>query len=99
MRWLEWGVRSYQDFALGVALLLFAAAVVRTVGLPRPIAYLMGLSGLTYLAQGWVAGTDGFTRTHDFAIVLAWVLNLAWMIWLVVVARRMQDSATLSGDR
>ena len=51
----------------------------------------MGLSGLTYLAQGWVAGTDGFTRTHDVLIVLAWVLNLAWMIWLAVVARRAQD--------
>lgn len=40
MRWLEWGVRSYFDFALGLALLLLAAAVVRTAGAPRPIAYL-----------------------------------------------------------
>jgi hypothetical protein len=60
MRWLEWGVRSYLDYALGLALLLFAAAVVRTVGVPRPIAYLMGLSGLTYLVQGWVVGSEGF---------------------------------------
>ena len=59
----------------------------------------MGLSGLTYLAQGWVAGADGFPRTHDFAIVLAWVLNLAWMIWLVVVAWRMQDSEVPSPGR
>jgi hypothetical protein len=99
IRWLEWGVRSYENLALGLTLLLFAAAVGRTAWVPRPIAYLMGLSGLTYLAQGWVAGADGFTQTHDFAIVLAWVLNLAWMIWLVVVGRRMQDSAALSPDR
>jgi hypothetical protein len=26
--------------------------------------------------------------------VLAWVLSLAWMIWLGVVAWRMQDSET-----
>jgi hypothetical protein len=91
IRWIEWGARSYENFALGLALLLFAAAVGRTAWIPRPIAYLMGLAGLTYLAQGWVAGTDGFPRTHDFAIVLAWVLNLAWMIWLVVAARREQD--------
>jgi hypothetical protein len=51
----------------------------------------MGLSGLTYLVQGWVAGADGFPQTHDLAIVLAWVLNLVWMIWLVVVAWRAQD--------
>lgn len=92
MRWLEWGVRSYLDFALGLALLLFAAAIVRTAGVPRPIAYLMGLSGLTYLVQGWVVGSEGFSGTHDTLIVLAWVISLAWMIWLVVVAWRLQGS-------
>ena len=85
------GSAQLLKLALGLALLLLAAAVARTAGLPRPIAYLMGLSGLTYLTQGWVAGTDGFTRTHDALIVLAWVLNLAWMIWLAVVARRTQN--------
>jgi Domain of unknown function (DUF4386) len=92
IRWLEWGVRSYQDFALGLALLLFAAAVARTAWVPRPIAYLMGLSGLAYLVQGWVAGTEGFSPTQSVAIVLAWVLSLVWMVWLAVVARRMQGS-------
>lgn len=90
-RWLEWGVRSYQDFALGLALLLFAAAVARTAWVARPIAYLMGLSGLTYLAQGWVVGSEGFSGTHTILILLAWALSLAWMIWLAVIARRMQD--------
>jgi hypothetical protein len=72
-------------------LVLFAVVVGRTAGVPRPIAYLMGLSGLTYLVQGWVDGADGFTPEVDFIIVLAWVLNLVWMIWLVVVAWRAQD--------
>jgi len=92
IRWVEWGMRSYHDFALGLALLLFAAAVARTAGVPRPIAYLMGLSGLTYLVQGWVVGEEGFSQTMSIAIVLAWVLSLAWMIWLGVVDWRMQDS-------
>lgn len=92
IRWLEWGTRSYENFTLGLAVLLFAVATVRTAWVPRPIAYLMGLSGLTYLVQGWVAGSEGFSQTHEIAIVLAEVLNLAWMIWLVVVAWRMQDS-------
>jgi len=73
-------------------LLLSAAAVVRTAWIPRPIAYLMGLSGLTYLVQGWVVGSEGFSRMETIAIVLAFVLDLAWMIWLVVVACRVQDS-------
>jgi hypothetical protein len=92
MRWLEWGVRSYLDFALGLALLLLAAAVVWTAGVPRPIAYLIGLSGLTYLVQGGVVGSEGFSGTHTILIIVAWVVSVAWMIWLVVVAWQMQDS-------
>jgi hypothetical protein len=99
IRWLEWGMRSYENFALGVAVLLFAAAVVRTAWVPRPIAYLMGLSGITYLVQGWVAGSEGFSRTHTIAIVLAELLNVAWMIWLVVVAWRMPHSGPVSPGR
>jgi hypothetical protein len=71
IRWIEWGVRSYQAFALGLALLLLAAAVVRTAWVPRPIAHLMGLSGLAFLAQGWVVGAEGFSPAMSNAIVLA----------------------------
>lgn len=90
MRWLEWGTRSYFDYTLGIALLLVAVAVAaaRPAAIPHPIAYLMGLSGLTYLAQGWVVGTQGFSGTDTILILLAWVLSVAWMVWLVVVARR-----------
>jgi hypothetical protein len=96
IRWIEWGVRSYQNYALGLAVLLFAAAVLRTAWIPRPIAVLMGLSGLTYLVQGWVVGSEGFSQTMSNAIVLAYVLDVAWMIWLLVVAWRMHDSEPLS---
>lgn len=92
IRWLEWGVRSYQDFALGLALLLFGTAIVRTAAVPRAIGGLMALSGLTFFAQGWVVGSEGFSSTETIAIVLAFVLNVAWMIWLVVAAWRMPDS-------
>jgi uncharacterized protein DUF4386 len=99
VRWLEWGMRSYENFTLGLAVLLFAIAVVRTAWVPRPIAYLMGISGITYLVQGWTAGAEGFSSGHTTAIVLAEVLNVAWMIWLVVVAWRMPDAAAASPDR
>lgn len=92
LRWLEWGMRSYENFALGLALLLFAVAVVRTASIPRPIGYLMGLSAVAYLAQGWVAGSEGFSQNETITIVLAEVLDLVWMIWLIVVAWRMRGS-------
>lgn len=99
VRWIEWGLRSYQNMALGVAFLLFAAAVVRTARIPRPIGYLIGLTGLTYLWQGWVVGSEGFSGTMSIAIVASWVVALVWMIWLVVVAWRMHGSAPLSPGR
>lgn len=98
IRWIEWGMRSYQAFALGLALLLLAAAVVRTALVSRPIGYLMGLSGLVWLAQGWVVGSEGFSPTMSNAIVLAEVVDVVWMIWLVVVAWRMQESARRVAD-
>ena len=91
IRWIEWGMRSYQAFALGLALLLFAAAVVRTGWVSRSIGYLMGLAGLVFLAQGWIVGIEGFSPTMSNAIVLAEVVDAVWMIWLLVVARRMKD--------
>jgi hypothetical protein len=88
IRWLEWGMRSYFDIALGVALLLCAAALWRKEALPKPIAMLAALSGIAYGAQGWIAGTEGFSAAQSFAIVLAWALSLAWMFWLAVAVRR-----------
>jgi hypothetical protein len=94
IRWLEWGMRSYENFALGLALLLFATAIAGATRFPRPIAALMGLSGLAYLLQGWVGGSEGFSQTETATIVLAEFLNLAWMIWLAVVAWRLEDSGS-----
>jgi heme A synthase len=99
MRWLEWGTRSYENFTLGVAVLLFAIAMVRTARVPRPIPYLMGLSALVYWVQGWAAGTQGFSQTQSTGIVLAEVLNAAWMVWLLVVSRRMSDREPASLGR
>lgn len=95
IRWLEWGIRSYENFTLGFAVLLFAVAVVRTPGLPRPIGYLMGLSALAYLLQGWVSGSQGFSQMHTIAIVLAEVVNAVWMIWLIAAAKRVPETMTV----
>ena len=89
MRWLEWGMRSYHDYALGLALIGFAvaAAAVGRATVPKGIAWLMGASGIAYLAQGWVVGTQGFSVADSNLIVAAWALSLAWMGWLVAATR------------
>ena len=62
IRWLEWGTRSYHSFTFGLALILLGAAVAMTARLPKSLGYLMLLSGLAYLAQGWCSALRAFPR-------------------------------------
>jgi hypothetical protein len=93
IRWLEWGTRSYQSFMFGLALILLGSAVASTARLPRALGYVMGLSGLAYLVQGWVVGSEGFPTSNTVAILGGYVLILAWIVWLVVIAWRTKESS------
>jgi hypothetical protein len=86
------GTGSYQSFMFGLTLILLGSAVALTARLPRPLGYLMGLSGLAHIAQGWVLGSEGFSATNSVATLAAYVLILAWIICLLVVAWRMKES-------
>jgi hypothetical protein len=86
IRWLEWGVRSYQRSVQGLTLALLAAQIVLTVRIPRPIGSAMALAGITYIVQGVVVGAEGVSANGTIPGLLAFVLDLAWMISLVVLA-------------
>src|SRR5437667_1623770 len=92
IRWLEWGVRSYQSFLLGLTFVLFATAIVWTAGTGRIIGYLMGLSGLAYIVQGWVLGSEGFSATNRVPTLLGNILVLILSIWFLIVAWRTKES-------
>ena len=92
IRWLEWGTKSYWSFMFGLSLVLFAIVIVWTARVPRLIGYLMGLSGLAYLVQGWVLGAEGFSATNSVAQLLGYVLVFAWITWLLIVAWRRKET-------
>jgi hypothetical protein len=94
IRWLEWAVRSYQSFMLGLSFVLIAVMIVWAARIPSPIGYLMGLSGLAYIAQGLILGSEGFSQTNTAPQLLAYILVIAWSIWLLVVAWRMKEPVT-----
>jgi hypothetical protein len=85
IRWLEWGMRSYHDIAMGLALVILVP-VMKRAGLSIGMAFLIGVSGLAVLAQGWIAGTEGFTSAQSLAIVIGWAASLAWMVWFAMTA-------------
>jgi hypothetical protein len=86
IRWLEWGMRSYQDYLLGLAVVSLAAAMYMAGRVPRVLALIAGLCGAAYLAQGWIAGAEGFSASQSIAIVAGWVFGALWMSWLAFVA-------------
>jgi hypothetical protein len=97
LRWLEWGLRSYLDFVFGFALVLLATAIMWTARIPRPVGYLMGASGLCFVAVGWVFGTEGFAMVGVVPSDAAQTFLLAWIVWLLVVAwRRKGTQAALA---
>ncbi len=92
MRWLEWGIRSYNSVTFGLALVLFATAIVWTARIPRAIGYFMGLNGLASIVLGWVTGTEGFSTTTGIVFDLVAFSLAVWMIWLLIIAWRMKES-------
>jgi hypothetical protein len=78
VRWLEWGARSYQSFMFGLTLVLFGAVIVFSSRISKPVGYLMGLSGLAYLYQGWVIGSEGFSMSNHLPTLLGIVAILVW---------------------
>ncbi|UTT68046.1 DUF4386 family protein [Arthrobacter sp. DNA4] len=94
IRWLEWGMRSYQNFLLGAALVLWGVVVAAAREVSRMIGYLMALSGLAYLVQGWIIGISGFSAANSLPTLLGIVAIVAWTVWLFITAVRMKETTT-----
>ncbi|WP_410556891.1 hypothetical protein [Arthrobacter globiformis] len=82
-------MRSCQSFVLGAALILIGAAVGSSRGFPRPVGDLMGLSGVSYLAQGWIIGAAGFSGGNTVPTLAGIVLILVWTLWILVSSLRL----------
>ena len=94
IRGVEWGMRSYVGFATGLTLVLLAVVIVSTRRISRPIGYIMGLTGLVYIASGYGWGT-GYTALSGrfFVNPLSFhLLTGVWAIWLLVSALRTKES-------
>jgi hypothetical protein len=92
IRWLEWGTNSYSNLMLGLTMVLLAIVIVWTARVPRPIGYLMGLSGLSFIVLGWFVGAEGFTPIHNVPMNAGALFLSAWILWLLIVAWRRKES-------
>jgi hypothetical protein len=99
VRWLEWAVRSYQSYMLGLSFLFFGSAIVLTARISKTIGYLMGFSGLAYIAQGWVLGSQGFSSANTITTLIGIGLTLTWSLWLLIAAWRLKEPVEISVQR
>lgn len=95
IRGVEFGLRGYVAYTTGLAVILLAAVIVSTARVPRVIGYLMGVSGLVYIAQGvgWISlrtvlSEHALEGNIGYYVLL---LVLAWSIWLLIAAVRMKE--------
>jgi hypothetical protein len=72
----------------GAVLVLLGIVIAWTARVPRPIGYLMGLSGLAFIVLGWRIGTRGFTSANTLPTQVGYTLIFVFTIWLLIVAWR-----------
>lgn len=88
IRWLEWGVAGYADMLLGFTLVLLGVAIVGSARISWPVGIIMGLSGLGFLAKGWVISTVGFAPVGAAPSTAAQILIGATILWILIIAWR-----------
>jgi flagellar biosynthesis protein FliQ len=96
VRWLEEATGSYEYFLIGLTLILLAALIVWTARVPRPIGYLLGLTGVTYFVAGWIHGVAGFVPQAAIPFLLGVLSLLISSVWLLIAAWRMPDAAEIA---
>jgi hypothetical protein len=100
IRGVEWGMRSYVGFVTGLTLVLFAVVIVWTRTIPVLAGYVMGLSGLLYIASGYGWGS-GYTSVSAHFFVNPYLIHFSvavWSIWLLINGLRMSGSAKGAGS-
>ena len=71
IRWLEWGMRSYENFTMGLAVLLFAVAAVRTAWMSEMhtiaivLAEVLDLTWMIWLAVVAGRSQDSEANSSD----------------------------------
>lgn len=56
IRGVEWGMRSYENYAMGLSYFLIGIVIASSARIPRPIGYIMGFTGLAEISDGWMIG-------------------------------------------
>lgn len=91
VRWMEEAMISYQGFAFGLTLAVLAVLIVWTAQVPRPVGYVLGITGAAYLALGWIVGVAGLAPQGVIPSYVAEIAPLVVSLYLLITAWRMRS--------
>lgn len=91
-RWMEEASASYQNFLVGLTLIVLAALIVWSGRVPRPIGYLFGISGFACFVVGWILGEAGFAPDGANPSYVTEFVPIICAVYLLVAAWRMPRS-------
>ena len=97
VRWLEWGANSYFRLLLGLTLVLFGVAVVRTRIVPRWLGWGGVLAGLLFMVVGVIVGEVGFDHRQAPFGLAALLFYLIFSVGILVVGWRTKEPPAGSG--
>lgn len=81
VRWLEWGVNSFFYATLGVTVILFGAAIVRSRAIPAWLGWTALLTGAAFVATALPVSYHGFAaRPSGFVAVLLLAVTAAGLL-------------------
>jgi MFS family permease len=63
VRWLEWGANAFFQILLGITVILFGLAMVRTGAMVTGLGWTATVAGIGLVANGILTGFDGFAAT------------------------------------
>jgi hypothetical protein len=89
-RSMEEASASYQNFLIGLTLVVLAILIVWSGRVPRPIGFFFGLWGLASFAVGWILGEAGFAPEGAAPTYVTELVPIICIVYLLVVAWRMR---------
>jgi hypothetical protein len=100
VRWAEWGVNSYFRLLLGLTIVFFGAAIVRTGIVARWLGWIGAIGGVLYMATGIAVGYSGFESGFgDAAGDPLQLLLVIFVVGILVAGVRRKDLADTAGYR
>lgn len=88
-RWMEEASASYQNFLIGLTLVVLAALILWSGRVPRPIGVLFGIWAVANFIVGWILGEAGFAPEGAAPSIVAELVPVACAVYLLVAAWRM----------